>query len=688
MTIQPLSYLPGVCKVDSPFASSAAAGFSQDNVYQNSQISGRFTDMNGARFVAGYPEKLAGWVYTSTNALTGIPRGLKDWRDLSSNVYLGIGTHEKLYCFFQGTATDITPFRAIQTGTLTNAFTVIANSQTVTVAQSTHGLQSGDYVMLTAGTSVGGITPAGTFDPITVTGTNAYTFVNSSPAITNGTAGGGAILYTYYRTTLTNPFTTTNGSKTVRVTHTANGANAGDFVEINGATAVGGITLSGEYQITTIIDANDYDITAAAAATSGTSGGGAPNFQYDISIGTANAVTNFGYSDGGYSEGGYSASTIGTTMPPRVWALSPYGQQLLASPYGGTIYVWDPTIGGRASPLYGAPLTMLWMFVTDERFVFALGINGQLMELAWPDQANYNTWVSTPINTANSGRQLQNGSYLVGGLAIRDGISMVFSNTAPYVFTYSGDNFVYDDQTASNGCGLIGPLAVNTVAGVAYWMGLSEFWMWNGVVSPMGSDDIRDYVFKNINFSAAYKFVCATNIAKKEIWFFYVSAGSTEIDSYVIFHIDQSCWSIGNVLLRTSWIDRGLFQTPIATDANGYIYNQESGTDAAGNPLNSYVEYSPVSIGKGQADQDVFCLVPDFERLNQNISLSVLTQQYPQDTATVYGPYTITPNDTTPRIDLRVSGKLVGYELQSNVIGGNWRLGLPTIEIQQAGARR
>lgn len=689
MTYQPLTYPPGVCKVDSPFAASYQVSGSKDG-----GVRGRFTDMEGARFVAGFPEKLAGWNYaysttggTTGVALTGVPRGLKDWRDNSANVYLGIGTHEKLYVFFQGSATDITPFRAIQTGTLTNAFVTTSNSQTVTVLQGTHGQQTGDYVQLTSGTAVGGITIAGVFDPITVTGTNAYTFLNPSPATSAGT-GGGLITYTYYRTTLTNPFTTVSGTNVVKVAHTANGASQGDFVEISGATSVGGLTLSGEYPITSIIDANDYYITAASNATSSTTGGGTPSFQYDVSIGTADSSTNFGYGDGGYSEGGWSQSTIGTTMPPRVWALSPYGQQLLASYYGGTLYVWDPTIGGRAYPLYGAPATMVWSFVTAERFVFALGINGLLMQLAWPDQNNYNTWISTPTNTANSGRTLQNGSYLVSGLSIRDGVSMVFTNRAAYTFTYSGDNFVYDDQTASDGCGLVGPLAVNAVAGSAYWMGNSEFWMWNGVVQPMGSDDIRDYVFQNINLSQSYKFVCGVNIAKKEIWFFYVSASSTEIDSYVIFHLDQACWSKGTVLLRTSWVDRGLFPTPVATDFSGYIYNQESGTDAAGQALNSYIKYSPVSISNGSVNHDVFSFTPDFERNSGNISLSVLSQGYPQDTATVSGPYTIGPNDVNPRIDLRLGAKLIGYELQSNVVGGDWRIGMPVIEIQPAGARR
>ena len=57
--------------------------------------------------------------------------------------------------------------------------------------------------------------------------------------------------------TLTNPFTTTSGSATVLVADVAHGALQGDFVTFSGASAVGGLTLNGEFQISRI-DADSY----------------------------------------------------------------------------------------------------------------------------------------------------------------------------------------------------------------------------------------------------------------------------------------------------------------------------------------------------------------------------------------------------------------------------------------------
>jgi hypothetical protein len=62
-------------------------------------------------------------------------------------------------------------------------------------------------------------------------------------------------------------------------------------------------------------------------------------------------------------------------------------------------------------------------------------------------------------------------------------------------------------------------------------------------------------------------------------------------------------------------------------------------------------------------------------------------RQYPQDPAQVLGPVTIAPDDTTPLLDFRADGKMVGYRLESNAVDGDFRFGLPRANVQPAGAR-
>src|SRR5262249_3994889 len=47
--------------------------------------------------------------------------------------------------------------------------------------------------------------------------------------------------------TLTNPFSTTNGSALVAVAHTAHGLSLGNLADFSGGSAVGGLTIAGEY---------------------------------------------------------------------------------------------------------------------------------------------------------------------------------------------------------------------------------------------------------------------------------------------------------------------------------------------------------------------------------------------------------------------------------------------------------
>ena len=176
------------------------------------------------------------------------------------------------------------------------------------------------------------------------------------------------------------------------------------------------------------------------------------------------------------------------------------------------------------------------------------------------------------------------------------------------------------------------------------------------------------------------------NRAKSEVWFFYPSASSTEIDRYVIAHLDQpGIWSKGT-MARTAWLDSDLFPQPIACDPSGFIYLHELTMNADGGPLDAFIEFSPMDISSGDRNMDVFGFIPDFQRLVGTINLTVNVQQYPQDPVQPVGPFTF-DDDITPILDMRADGKLVGYRLESNGINADFRLGLPRANVQAAGAR-
>jgi len=146
--------------------------------------------------------------------------------------------------------------------------------------------------------------------------------------------------------TLTNPFNTTLNSTTALVTDASHGCVTGDFVTFSGATAVGGLTLNGQFQVTVLTD-NTYNITAASQATSTAGpGGGTVTAAYQINVGPATPVPLTGWGAGSWGQAGTTWGFGGTsTSPLRLWNQNNYGEDLVYGPRGGGIYYWDASNG-------------------------------------------------------------------------------------------------------------------------------------------------------------------------------------------------------------------------------------------------------------------------------------------------------------------------------------------------------
>lgn len=164
------------------------------------QAAGRWYDANLVRWTEGTVRPVGGWnkrqyasggVYSNIQ-VTGAMRGLHTWRSNNGTAWAAAGGAAKLYALKASTAPEnITPIRA--SGTLTNAFSTVSGSKTVTVSQAGHGLTTGDTANFTAGTAIGtsGVTLAGDYI-VTVTSTSVYTVQYASNAATTQTSLGSA----------------------------------------------------------------------------------------------------------------------------------------------------------------------------------------------------------------------------------------------------------------------------------------------------------------------------------------------------------------------------------------------------------------------------------------------------------------------------------------------------------------
>jgi hypothetical protein len=517
-----------------------------------------------------------------------------------------------------------------------------------------------------------------------------------------------------------NPFATTSGSATVVVTDATGGFANGAFVTFSGATAVGGLTLNGEFQLSTIgVSATTYSITASSAASSTATGGGASVLAtYQINPGPEYAVPLTGWGAGSWGSGTWG---LGSTSVDalRIWNQSNFGQNLIFGPRGEEIYYWDAntsltTRGVLLSSLAGAsdvPLHQNFLLVSDtSRFVIVFGTNEigdtilDPMLIRWSDQEDAVQWTPSITNQAGSVR-LSHGSKIVTALQSRQEI-LVWTDSSLYSLQYLGPPFVWGSQLLADSISIVGPSAAAIASGVTYWMGVDKFYKYDGRVQTLRCD-LRQYIFSDIN-SAQYEQVFAsTNEGFNEVWWFYCSSNSNAVDKYVAYNYAEDIWYYGT-MARTAWLDSGLRNYPLAATYNYNVVNHEQGVDdnATGTalPIEAYISSSQFDIGDGHNFGFVWRVLPDitFRGSTATSPQATMYLQPLQNSGSGYNnPQSVAGSNSgvvtrtavipveefTGQINTRVRGRQMAFKIDSTALGVTWQLGAPRIDIRPDGRR-
>ncbi len=498
---------------------------------------------------------------------------------------------------------------------------------------------------------------------------------------------------------LTNPFSTTNGSAIVTVADANHGiAAAGVIVSFSGASAVGGITISGDYAVTQVLDANAYTIThsSPAGSTAGP-GGGSVTANYTLNCGNVDPdyLTGWGVGLWGVGSGWGTAASLASAIisEPRAWSLDAYGEDLLVNPQNGGLYVYDSGGTSRPARVTNSPENVRYAFVTPERYIFALGcttLTGSQdnMTVRWPDIEDHTDWTPADTNTANQ-RKLQGGTRLIAGTGLTDGISIVWSDAAAFLFQFTGSGLVYDSRQIANHCGLIGPHAWTKGNGMAFWMGSGNLWMFAGAVQPIPNvEDVRAWVFDNVNTEHIFKSIAFYNPMFDEVWFIFPTAGSTEPNTYALVNLSDYSWSVGT-FTRSAAAQYWTGETrPVlfGTDGTIYVHDTRDDTNNDGAAMAAHIELAPADIQGGNTLVDIFGFVPDFERQSGDLSVYLYGIDHPRDAIAMEETLTVTEDDVI--VDSRIAGRQFGMILTSNTVGGDFRLGRWGLEISGAGSKR
>lgn len=491
----------------------------------------------------------------------------------------------------------------------------------------------------------------------------------------------------------TNPFTTAAGSPNVTVHHTAHHLGPGTIITFAGATAVGGIIPNGTFTVDHIVDANTYVFEFTSNATSATSGGGsAVTFEYEIEPGVE--IGTFGY---GYGVSGYGIGTFGTQqatstifIEPRVWSLDHFGELLVATYNGGSVYQFDPTAlqpWGRATLVDpSAPTNCRALFVTNERFVFAL-LDG--LQVAWPSQSSLTDWTPSITNTANV-RTLTEGTKLVAGRVLADFVCLVWTDAAVYLFQYTGTAFIYSSSMAAKDCGLVGPNAAITVGGIAYWQGQDNFWTYNGTVSPMTNvEDIRKWLFDQIDINFGYTSVAIYNPKFNEVWFFVTVQGETNPTLGVIYSINDGSWApLYWGRCGGTHFTQGDTAPYMSDPTTRLIFQHEKTNDADGAILPYSMTLSPYGLSKGgKYNYDIEYVVPDFFDQVGDITLTLTAWDRLNDSAALETEVENVTAMDSGTIDTRIGGRYIALMASASSLGSYVRLGMPVAFVKTLGDR-
>lgn len=623
-------------------------------------------------------------------------RDLHPWQGIGvSNPYLGIGATQSLsvYNSANGVMATITP----QTNT-TNPppnFSISSGSFIVTIVDGGSSASVFNTVYFNTPVAIGNLLLNGAYPINSVGGSSIYTILSSVAASTTIASSGKLPV-----------FTTSSGSATVLVNLSNNGftATTGLFQQFIAPTSVGGLTIQGKYQITSVIDSTTFNITATTQATSAatvTMNASLAQLVYYIALGPTLPGSGFGsggFGSGGFGTGSASSGSPGTPISAIDWTQDNWGNILLACPEDGAIYTWSADSGfSTARVISQAPFFNGGIFVSMPqqilvawRSIQSSGVQDPL-RVRWCNAGDFTNWTVSNQTTAGS-FPIPTGSKIVGGLQCPQ-FGLISTDLDVWTMTYVGGTVIFNFNRVGTGCGWIGSHACGILGGNPYWMGVNNFFVLssNGVVPIPCS--VWDQVFQNLAAaSLRYKVRVAVNSAFNEIAWFYPSAASTgENDSYVKVHIEgqEYEWDYG-LMVRTAWCDVSILGMPIGADSNGQLWQHETGTSITGTGLPSFRTGWWV-IGEGQEIPYVDMIIPDFiyglrsGAQDASVSITFFGCDYPDGPQTTYGPYPVT--SSTQFINTRIRNKLLSAKIESTANTEFWRIGRVRFRFATSGRR-
>ena len=535
--------------------------------------------------------------------------------------------------------------------------------------------------------------------------------------------------------------TTVSGSPLVTLTSSNHGVEEGDIISLSSTTLPSGTGFSASdfddklFQVTTVVDANNFKITQSSNASGNAGPGGSVTVTPYVKVGPQTQTQGYGWGTNtwGASTWGTASTTSDITLEPGLWSLDNFGEVLIATISNGQTFTWN---AGANNPTTVRASTSTSGFATTNnpaisRFTMVSPTTRHLvhfgtiiptpfgsppnqqdnMAVVFSDQEDINTYLPTSTNTAGNQR-LQDGTKLMGGIRAKETM-LIWTDNALYNMRFVGSPFTFGFDQVGTNCGLIGKNAVVEIDGIAFWMSPKGFFAFDGTVRSLPCT-VEDFVYDDFDTTKGQQVFAGINNLYTEVIWYYPSANSDFNDKYVIYNYTDKVWYTGTEA-RTSWIDAEIYAKPFATkftsNASGtfpvivgesglgrsQLFEHEVGTDQVDETgtvttVPSFIKSFDFDLqAQGGIAGETFLavrrFVPDFETIAGNAKVTLGIKRYPQqsDSSSSLSPFTIT--SSTDKKDTRARGRFVNIKIENNAVAESWRFGTFKLDIQPDGRR-
>jgi hypothetical protein len=331
--------------------------------------------------------------------------------------------------------------------------------------------------------------------------------------------------------------------------------------------------------------------------------------------------------------------------------------------------------------------------------LFIYGENGVVQ---WSNNNDPSTWGSNQYAVISNTK-------IVDGIPIKGGAlfwSMRELLRATQVPPSGSGTFQYTFDTVETDISILSSNSVIRWGQMYYWIGLSEFYYYNGVVQRIYNTYNSRYFFDNLNFNAREKVWGMAIPEYGELHWFWPKGNATECTNGLAYNVWGDFW-FDYVLPRSAGVEPSYFKYPIMCDSSSVIsaypvvensdtfpiWIHENGEDKTiGNnnyAIESYITTPYMSLFEGNFQTDLQMrsrrFEPDFELIGA-LQITVNNYSYPMSPPNNTIKYTLNPGDE--RVDMYSMGRLVTFTFNSNEAGGYYQMGKPLIDVSMGDVRQ